>query len=335
MLQYENSLRCANHKNFIHPITLENLGYKRWCDIKKYMNKHNIYEYDTPHKYFRKILCDDTIGKCVTCKTHDCTYSNKNGFVKYCCRACRDADPQLKALQSRIKLEKYADVEYKNKWRNSYNEYLKSDAHIEANLRIQETNMKRYGSKTTLGLKHVAEARYLAMTSEETNQKRRNWWEINENRKPEIEKLRIKTLLEKYGVINSFNIDYVKQRMFDTFESRNYIIHNDEYSQYVNIIRKLTLRNKKILFSNCKGVCEYTGELLLTEKGDSMKPNYRTIDHVIPISVGYKLKISPEFMGSLDNLKLCTRRYNIIKTNSITRETLLALKKYENELKNC
>lgn len=49
------------------------------------------------------------------------------------------------------------------------------------------------------------------------------------------------------------------------------------------------------------------------------------LDHIIPISLGYKYGIDPSIIGSSNNLRIIERKYNTLKNNRITDDVLNTL----------
>ena len=86
---------------------------------------------------------------------------------------------------------------------------------------------------------------------------------------------------------------------------------------YYKRVRKHTNEHIIELFDNWNGLCFYTGKKLLCDKNDSENPMYRTVDHMIPISYGFKHQIEPELFGNIDNLCLCSQEKNQKKGNKI------------------
>lgn len=52
-------------------------------------------------------------------------------------------------------------------------------------------------------------------------------------------------------------------------------------------------------------------------------------DHIVPISYGFKNNISPEFIGSLENLQLIPNQLNLNKGAKITPRALCLLKRWK------
>ncbi len=52
------------------------------------------------------------------------------------------------------------------------------------------------------------------------------------------------------------------------------------------------------------------------------------IDHIVPISYGYKNKIPPELIGNIENLRVITNKENILKGDRITKESEIILESW-------
>ena len=92
-----------------------------------------------------------------------------------------------------------------------------------------------------------------------------------------------------------------------------------EFERYFCDVRKITRKNRKTLFSKWEGRCFYTGQKLVTnEEFSKMNPGLSharnpmrpTIDHKISLIRGFKDGISPEVLGGIDNLCICSQRVN-------------------------
>lgn len=93
-----------------------------------------------------------------------------------------------------------------------------------------------------------------------------------------------------------------------------------ERDLYYKEVQKITFKNKKELFENWDGNCFYTDKKLITDTKQFNNPQYATIDHQYPKSLGFINKVPPEIIGSLSNLVICSRQYNIKKQNKISKE---------------
>lgn len=55
------------------------------------------------------------------------------------------------------------------------------------------------------------------------------------------------------------------------------------------------------------------------------------IDHIVPISYGYKNNIPPELIGSLENLRVISNRDNIAKGDKITDDSKVILELWKKQ----
>ena len=58
------------------------------------------------------------------------------------------------------------------------------------------------------------------------------------------------------------------------------------------------------------------------------------VDHIVPVSWGYKLGIPPEKISSIENLQVISREANSIKGNKITPEGEAVLKAWKYKMKD-
>ena len=54
------------------------------------------------------------------------------------------------------------------------------------------------------------------------------------------------------------------------------------------------------------------------------------LDHIYPISEGYKHDIDPKIIAHIDNLRFITRRTNMKKGNTVTKKSVEVIKKLLN-----
>lgn len=57
--------------------------------------------------------------------------------------------------------------------------------------------------------------------------------------------------------------------------------------------------------------------------------NCYELDHIFPISIGYKEKILPHLIGSLMNLRFIEKKENREKSFNLTEESILIFKKFK------
>jgi len=98
----------------------------------------------------------------------------------------------------------------------------------------------------------------------------------------------------------------------------------DLWLAYQLIVRHETKRHRKKLFSIWNGKCFYTDQVCITDPTEYNNVLYATLDHKISVHQGFKQKINPYYIASLDNLCICTRQYNSqknVKSTNTSRDT--------------
>ena len=167
----------------------------------------------------------------------------------------------------------------------------------------------------------------------------------NVSKVPEIIDKRKATCLEKYGTEYIIQSDHSKEKSKKTFIERYGVDHpmkNDEFrfkgveksnktkiergfiipeellsdwDKYRKLVRKLSLRNKKVLFENWNGLDFYDGEYIkdnfIYEYTNRLYPS---IDHKISVINGFKNDIEPEIISGLENLCITKRTNNSSKS---------------------
>lgn len=196
----------------------------------------------------------------------------RHGF--YGCKKC---SRQKAALTS---VEKYGVDNY-----SKTDEYKK---------RVEKTNIEKFGYKTNLispeyinNIKNILKSKYGT----------ENWYEVRRPRP--IKKFKIN---EK---IKTLEIDINLSE-----NSYNDICYN-EYILYRNECRRITNHNIDYLLEKWNGLDYYDKEdISVNFKLDHNDPKYPTIDHRVSIYYGYKNKINPSIIGSLDNICITKRFIN-------------------------
>jgi hypothetical protein len=120
------------------------------------------------------------------------------------------------------------------------------------------------------------------------------------------------TCMLKYGVDNALKDKEFSNKMVRTKENMGIYSKNiSEYKLYSNKCRSLTFKVKKEFIKNWNGYDFYDSEFILNNFNlDSMCPSYPTIDHKIPILEGFKNKIDPIEISSIENLCITKRSIN-------------------------
>lgn len=174
-----------------------------------------------------------------------------------------------------------------------------SSQHPDIKLKQEITNIERYGSKSCQSNKIIKQKSY-------------------------------ETMIERYGVkypnqceeIKNkmmINIDDIVRRTNITKVLRGVMVDYNNYSSfqdYRKLVNIETRKNKKSLYNNWNGFDFYDDELIMENLTlNYLDKNYPTIDHKISILYGFKNKIDPNIIGSIDNLCI-TKRSNNSRKNS-------------------
>ena len=136
-----------------------------------------------------------------------------------------------------------------------------------------------------------------------------------------------KTLSDRYGVINPGQLvdgGWAKQNKIPY--QKFHFIDND-FKIYREKVIKISKKNTSNIVP--PRFCEYTGILFADEEGPTNPndPRKRSIDHTVPIIVCYLNNISPEYTGSIENIKFVLKFVNSVKGNSLEESFLpIALK---------
>jgi protein-arginine kinase activator protein McsA len=125
------------------------------------------------------------------------------------------------------------------------------------------------------------------------------------------------SLLKKYNVKNNFQRPDIVEKIRQTRISRHLEIPSEqlsEWKRYNREVRKLTHRNRKMLFEIWDGYDYYDKEYIRSYLELSyMNCNYPTVDHKISVFYGFKNGILPETIAGMDNLCITKRIVNSLK----------------------
>jgi hypothetical protein len=136
-------------------------------------------------------------------------------------------------------------------------------------------------------------------------------------RKSEIDKLRKETCIERYGVDNVAKDKNIYEKVSNTKELNGVTIPKEllsDWNIYKRKVRNITNSNKKNLYENWNGNDYYDNELIKGYLSHTHTHRYYpTIDHKISVYFGFMNDISPEEIGSLDNLCITKRFINSMK----------------------
>ena len=104
-----------------------------------------------------------------------------------------------------------------------------------------------------------------------------------------------------------------------------------KYPKIKQKIKNIKDLDKKLYYAMVWEVTEQQ-PLYILENSDKRGWKNHHLDHIYPISMGYKDKIPPEKVGNIKNLRFIHYTENLDKGSKITTESKLALKKI-NKLK--
>lgn len=104
---------------------------------------------------------------------------------------------------------------------------------------------------------------------------------------------------------------------------------NGLVKNYPNIkqrVKKIKDLNKKIYYAKVWIITELND---LTVLKNHEKRGFKKfhLDHIFPISEGFKNGIAPEVIGNIENLRFISRQTNMKKGNSVTKKSLEVIKK--------
>ena len=173
-------------------------------------------------------------------------------------------------------------------------------------LKIKESFLKKYGVDSPSKLNEVKLRNFL--------------------RKDEIQSIKRKTCLEKYGVDNVSKLKDIQDKIKKTKIENGVNIPDElitDWELYKKDVRKITNRNKKVLYENWDWLDYYDNELIKSYLSYShVHKFYPTIDHKLSVFFGFANDISAEEIGHLDNLCITKRYLNSIKNKMVESEFL-------------
>lgn len=208
---------------------------------------------------------------------------------------------EFKLKSKETMLEKYGVDSYSKT--NSFKEdiYSKKDLIVS---KIKETFLEKYGVDSPSKLESVKLDKL--------------------SRKDEIESIRKNTCLEKYGVDNVSKVKEIYKKIKNTKIENGTDIPNEllsDWELYKKDVRKITNRNKKILYENWDGSDYYDNEIIKGYLSYShVHRFYPTIDHKISVYFGFLNGIKAFELGSLNNLCITKRYINSMKNSMIETE---------------
>jgi hypothetical protein len=116
-----------------------------------------------------------------------------------------------------------------------------------------------------------------------------------------------------------------RRKLYDGMIIKGHYNSSGRYT-YMNRVKMLTKKIKDELFAEWDGYDYYDNEFI----GNNISlganhPDYPTVDHVIPMSTGFRENISPKFMASKKNLVITKNKLNQRKGNMLLVDFLMSL----------
>lgn len=105
-----------------------------------------------------------------------------------------------------------------------------------------------------------------------------------------------------------------------------------KYPKIKQKIKNITDINKKLYYAMVWEVTE-SQPLYILENFDKRGWKNYHLDHIYPISMGFKEKISPEKIGNIKNLRFIHFEENIKKGSTITSDSLKSLRRIKRLIK--
>lgn len=252
---------------------------------------------------------------------------NRNNKGYYSCFNCKNIEKEKTCI------EKYGVKSYSmtEEFKSSESEKWKGikKGHDKAKI----TMLEKYGVDSYFKTIESKEYNRRWMSSDEFKEKSKNkiiekygvdHYSKTEKFKTEIESKKdiildkIKeTFIEKYNVDWISKVNNIKDKIRKTKESKGNVIPDElisKWHSYKRKVRNITNLNKKKLYENWNGYDYYDNELIKGYLSHTHTHRfYPTIDHKISVYFGFINNISPEEIGSLENLCITKRFINAIK----------------------
>jgi len=251
---------------------------------------------------------------------------NRNNKGYYSCFKCKNLEKEKTCL------DKYGVKSYS--MTSEFKELDRTDWNIkEGYIKGREKIIEKYGVDSYFKTKESREYNKKWMSSDEFKEKSKiklievygvdsysktDRFKIDIESKKDLilDKIR-ETFIENYNIDWASKLSSVKDKIRKTKEDNGTVIPDEllcDWSIYKRKVRNITNSNKKDLYENWNGNDYYDNELI---KGylshTSTHRFYPTIDHKISVYFGFMNNISPEEIGSLDNLCITKRYINSMK----------------------
>jgi len=276
---------------------------KECKSIGNHLKKHNI----SGKEYFDRFYKKEDEGFCKNCKKETKYKDLVSGYRKYCSISCRNED------------EEY--------WENcsATRDILYGKNRNKIVVKIKKTCLERYGVENVFQLEEVKEK------SKQTMVER---YQVDHNMKLQstVDKIK-KTSMKIFGVPCVLNL--LKNKEKAKFNKRKI---EEENGRWVPLNEKtdlelyrlevwnITKTNLRKLYGDWDGLDFYTKEQVEINRKFINTGKYKSVDHKTSVLFGFKNNISPEIIGDLENLCICTRSNNSIKRERNEKEFIELLK---------
>jgi len=309
----------------------------------RYHVKVNHPEYKSTKEYYDGLIRKENEGIC------ECGKETKfdgyvRGYREYCSHRCKNNSPkyQDKLRQNALKnYQEHKEEIVSKSHKTSLSKYgsLSYSGTKECQEKVKQTSLDRYGIDSTLQLDHVREARINALeqNKEAINEKRKAFW--TEENIQRVNCVRDKLVLEKYGVSNVSELDWVKEKIGNSnletcqerydvdnvmqldwvkdnidWESRGIKIREtneqsgrwiplsqlSEKERYWRLVKIETGKHIKELFKNWNGLDYYTNETLISnEEFQKNNPGKEINSNSLQPTIEHKTSIYYGFKNSI------------------------------------
>lgn len=272
--------------------------------------------------YCRNYIFSPTEGVCPECGEPSKFLSIWRGFAKTCgSKKCYESHKSKTMVVHRATNYNLTDALEKTRATNMVRYGVEHIAQLESHKqKIFNSNISRYGNRSTLQLKEVANARQESLLNPSVNKKRREWWyncgqsiidRINTNRK--------KSNMKRYGILSVSQIPSVMEKIRKSNEAIGMWLPREKhkpFNLYRKLVNKETKKHKVRLLMEWDGLDYYTKEPVLgLSNSDRI-----SIDHKISVFYGFSNSIPPDVIGAYSNLCVCSFSSNARKNRMTESE---------------